>query len=288
MTPGNFLSTFGTLHESPLLCVKQPDECYKRSNKKEESKMRSRRQALKATGLIVAVALAGCAQSTVQPEQETYMTNLPPPSVVLVHKFGVNLNEVTTTQGLYGKAVDAVEQESTSQAAAQLGQEVSNSLADELVKQIIALGLPAQRARQDTYVPHNALVITGYFTDIDAGNKARQLVIGLGAGESKIDSQVQVLSAASGGYRTLLEFKTHADSGEMPGAAVTMGAGAAAQGAVTGGMAAANVAVGGVKAYRSAMGAMASRSADKAAAYLSKFFADQGWISADKVKQPLL
>jgi Domain of unknown function (DUF4410) len=250
--------------------------------------MKRSEQLRAAAGFIVAVALAGCAQTTVQPEQETSMANLPAPSIVLVHKFSVNMNEVTDTQGLYGRALDAVDQETTSQATAQLAQEVSSSLADELVKQINGLGLPAQRATGETYVPANALVITGYFVDIDAGNKVRQLVIGLGAGKAKIDTQVQVLSPSGSGYRTLLEFKTHADSGEMPGAAVTMGAGAAAQGAVTAGMAAANVAVTGVKAYRTAMGAMASRSADKTAAYLSQFFANQGWISADKVKQPLL
>jgi len=250
--------------------------------------MTLRRLALGATGLIVTVGLAGCAQTTVQSEQETLISNLPRPSVVLVHKFGVNMSEVTATQGIYGRAVDAVEQETTNEATQQLAQEVSNSLADELVKQINSMGLPAQRAGQDAYVPPNALVITGYFVDIDAGNKARQLVIGLGAGEAKIDTQVQVLSATASGYRSLLEFKTHADSGEMPGAAVTMGAGAAAQGGVTAGMAAVNVAAGGVKAYRSAMGAMAGRSADKAAAYLSQFFASEGWISPSQVKQPLL
>ena len=250
--------------------------------------MRLCRQALRVVGLLSAVALAGCAESTVQPEQETYMTHLPPPSVVLVHKFGVNLNEVSTTQGLYGRAVDAIDQESTSQEAQHLAQEVSDALADELVKQINGMGLPARRAGQDANVPQNALVITGYFVDIDAGNKARQLVIGLGAGQAKIDAQVQVLSATGGGYRTLLEFKTHTDSGEMPGAAVTMGAGAAAQGGMTAGMAAVNVAAGGVKAYRSAMGGMAGRTADKAAAYMSKFFASEGWISPSQVEQPLL
>lgn len=250
--------------------------------------MRVCRQALRVVAWLSAVALAGCAQTTVQPEQETSIANLPPPSVVLVHKFGVNLNQVTTTQGLYGRAVDAIDQESTTQQAQQLAQEVSDALADELVKQINSMGLPARLAGQDAYVPANALVITGYFVDVDAGNKARQLVLGLGAGQSKIDAQVQVLSAAGGGYRTLLEFKTHADSGEMPGAAVTMGAGAAAQGGMTAGMAAANVAVGGVKAYRSAMGAMAGRTADKSAAYLSKFFVSEGWISPGAYKSELL
>ncbi|MGH3056224.1 MAG: hypothetical protein ACRDL7_14720, partial [Gaiellaceae bacterium] len=42
-------------------------------------------------------------------------------------------------------------------------------------------------------------------------------------GRREIDTQMQILSPTAGGYRTLLEFKTHADSGEMPGAAVTMG-----------------------------------------------------------------
>jgi hypothetical protein len=48
------------------------------------------------------------------------------------------------------------------------------------------------------------------------------------------------------------------------------------------------VAVGGVKTYRTAMGAMAGRSADKAAAFLSQYFAGEGWIPQSKVKKSLL
>ncbi|MGH7410087.1 MAG: hypothetical protein ACREJ6_03360 [Candidatus Methylomirabilis sp.] len=81
----------------------------------------------------------------------------------------------------------------------------------------------------------------------------------------------------------LLDFMTHGDSGKMPGAAVTMGAGAAAQGAVTGGMVAANAAVGSVKVYRSEMGQMTARSAEQAVAYLSQLFAKEGWIIKEKV-----
>jgi hypothetical protein len=81
-----------------------------------------------------------------------------------------------------------------------------------------------------------------------------------------------------------MEFKTHADSGDMPGAAVTMGAGAAAQGAATGGMVAANVAVSGFKIYRSEHEQMAARSAAQAVAYMSHVFAKEGWIIKAKVK----
>ncbi len=48
----------------------------------------------------------------------------------------------------------------------------------------------------------------------------------------------------------------------MPGAAVTMGAGAAAQGTVTASMAAANAAATGIKGYRSQLDAMAKRTTD--------------------------
>jgi hypothetical protein len=80
------------------------------------------RHANEAVGLAAVIALWGCASTRVQPEQETVMTNLPPPSVVLVHKFGVNLSEVKATQGVYGEAIDAVEHESFSQEEAALGQ----------------------------------------------------------------------------------------------------------------------------------------------------------------------
>jgi hypothetical protein len=130
-------------------------------------------------------------------------------------------------------------------------------------------------------------VIGGYFIDINAGNEARRLVIGLGAGQSRIDAQVNVVRFSGTGYHTLLAFKTHADSGEMPGAALTMGAGAAAQGGVTAGMAVANAGIAGVKTYRTAMGAMAGRSADKAAVFLSQYFAGEGWIPQSMVKKSL-
>src|SRR2546428_196418 len=53
----------------------------------------------------------------------------------------------------------------------------------------------------------------------------------------------------------------------------------------TAGMAAANVAVSGVKIYRSEHEQMAARSAEQAVAYLSQFFAKEGWIIQAKVKE---
>ena len=250
--------------------------------------MKQRGHALEVLGAIALIALAGCASTTVQPQEETAISNLPPPPIVLVYRFAVNLNDVQTNQGLFQKALDAGETTTPDERLAKTGHEVADAFADELVTKIIALGLPAQRAAAATYVPQNAVIIAGQFVDIDEGNRLRRLVIGFGAGKAYVDTQAQVLYAAGGGNRTLVEFTTHTDSGEMPGAAVTLGAGAAAQGGVTAGMAVANVGIGGVKAYRSQIAGMAARSADKAAQFLARYFAQQGWIAPDKATHPLL
>src|SRR5207245_5566496 len=90
--------------------------------------------------------------------------------------------------------------------------------------------------------------VPGAFGDIRERNRPRQLVIGLGAGEATIDAKMR-LTVWSGNADTILaRFETHVDSGEMPGAAITMGAGAAAQGGVTAGMAVGNAGISGVKA----------------------------------------
>jgi hypothetical protein len=131
--------------------------------------------------------------------------------------------------------------------------------------------------------PAHAVAITGEFLNVDEGNRLRRLVIGFGSGQAMVQARVRAVQPTRDGpWRTLTEFTTTADSGYMPGAAVTMGAGAAAQGTVTGGMAAATVATSGVKAYRSQVEEMASRSADEALDQLSVYFERQGWITRDR------
>ncbi len=65
----------------------------------------------------------------------------------------------------------------------------------------------------------------------------------------------------------------------MPGAAVLGPAGAAA-GAGTAAVVSANAAVGGIKSYRSASAEQAKKMADKIAAQLARYFAQQGWINS--------
>jgi uncharacterized membrane protein len=127
--------------------------------------------------------------------------------------------------------------------------------------------------------------VTGLFLNVDEGNRLQRTVLGLGAGQSAVDTQVQVYAPSASGLTRLLEFRTHADSGSTPGALVTGGAGAAAQGGMTAGMVGANMGVNGMKGHRSQVEQMTARSAEQAVAYLSEYFAKQGWITSEKVKR---
>lgn len=226
------------------------------------------------------VGLSGCAQTTVQVERETTMGGRRP-AVVLVQRFAVSASEVSANRGILQSIRNVAEGTSQDARAAAIAAEVSERVADDLVARIAACGLPARRALAQEPTPLDAVVVAGYFQDINEGNRTQRLVIGLGAGQATLDMQVTLLRAGT----TLLAFETHSDSGEMPGAAITMGAGAAAQGGATVGMAAANVAVTGVKGYRSRTDAMAGRSAEKAARTLAQYFAAAGWIPPDRVPQ---
>ena len=236
-----------------------------------------------ASAALSALALAGCATTRVQTAYER-TSAAPPPSVVLVYRFAVNADEVTENQGFFSKVDYNLSSTPMDERKRQTAQEAADRLANDLVTGIRGLGVPAELATGSTVAPPQALMLSGAFMDLDEGNRLQRMVIGLGAGQSKIATRFQLVSSANGTYQTLARFETHANSGEMPGAAITMGAGAAAQGGATAGMAAANVAASGVKAYRTAMDPMLDRTADKAIVTLSQYFGSQGWIPPDKVK----
>ena len=243
----------------------------------------SRRDLLLAGSVVL--AFWACAKTVVRPQQESAPAGFSRPTNILVYDFAVSESDVRENQGFLAQIRRGWSTSTQSERDLELGRQVAGAYAEDLVSGIRELGLPAERARRETPIASNTLLIDGQFLNVDEGNRLRRVVIGFGAGGSNVDSRVQVYYATSTERRQLLEFTTHADSGKMPGAAATMGVGAAAQGGVTAGAAAAQAAIGGVKEHRSDLENMAGRSAEQAVAYLSECFAKQGWIPAEAVKK---
>jgi hypothetical protein len=242
---------------------------------------------LRWIAVVIVVSIAGCTPASITPGTSARPVYAGKPSEIIVYDFAVSSAEVTQNQSIIQRAYRAVSMNAEQQQASQLqtGHEAAKDLSDMLVRQLTDLGFTAQQAQRGTPVPAGALVIDGQFHDVDEGNRLRRLVIGFGAGASKLDTQVEIYQYSGNSPTQLLNFTTHAESGKMPGAAVTMGAGAAAQGGVTLAAGAATMGVSGAKVYRSATGFLADSTAKQIVAYFSQYAANQGWITQDQAQK---
>ncbi len=232
-----------------------------------------------------AVILDACARTVILRESKMVDFGLPRPEKIVVYDFALTETEVRESRGPLKKMFrfDEPAGGPESEREQEIGRHAAKVLGDELVQGLRGLGFSVERKPRGTTIGDRQLLIDGEFLDVDEGNRLKRLVIGFGAGASRVDTEAHAYYGPEG--RKLLDFGTHADSGKMPGAAATMGAGAVVTGGVTAGMAATAAGTGAVKEYHSEVERMAAHSADQAVAYLSEFFARQGWIRPDQVKR---
>jgi hypothetical protein len=240
---------------------------------------------ISSAGIVVLAALlSGCAKATVEPQQTASSVGATErPGKIVVYDFDVSSANVTENQGPLQRAYRSVaktdEQMDTDRLA--LGHEAAHHLSEDLVKRLQALGFEVENLPPGAPPGDNTLLIQGQFLNADEGNRARRMIVGFGAGASRLDTLVIVSRAAPEGTPAeLLRFKTYSDSGKMPGAALTMGAGAAGQGAAAG-MTALSTAG---KVYNSMLSTLADKTSKQITAYLSQYFASEGWIPADQVQ----
>jgi Domain of unknown function (DUF4410) len=235
--------------------------------------------------VLAAVAIVGCAGASVGPGINSQPVSSGRPSTIYVYPLAVSAQEVTLNQGFFQKTYRDVSDSNQDQSQVQLGDQTANAMANEMVQQLEALGFVANTVARGTQVSgENVLIVDGTFTDINEGNRLRRMVIGLGSGQSNLAAQVQVYQMANGNTQQIMNFSTEANSGSMPGAALTAPAGAAAGGTAAAVSLGLNLAGGAAKTYTSAMSVMAQRSAKQAIAYISQYFASQGWIPQSMVQ----
>jgi hypothetical protein len=241
--------------------------------------------------LAAVTVLAGCAGASITPGSGSPQVSSVPvtqaarPAEIVVSDFTFAPSAVHEGTAPLQRLSRAFSSQSQNQDKSEIGSETAKAISEELTKKLQALGFTVVRQPAGTPIADNALVIDGQFTSIDEGNRLRRLVIGFGAGASKLDTDVQVARVSSGERQQVLNFKTEANSGRMPGAAVTMGAGAAAQGGATVAMGAANAGIAGVKGYRGMVSRLAEQTADQISGYLAQYFEQQGWITAAQAKE---
>ncbi len=193
--------------------------------------MSSHKLARWFAGVVVLLAVAGCTRTDVQ-QKESYGAgpSLARPDVIVIHDFGVSASDVKLDQGVLQRMKRLVSSDSaTAQqdaAAAKLVDAVSAALAQKVGK----LGFTVVRAAGPAAGPvaGNQFSIAGQFLVVDEGNQTRRNIIGLGAGGSEVQAATQFAYQPAGAQPQMLQsFTTTAKSSRKPGAAETLGAGAA-------------------------------------------------------------
>jgi len=227
--------------------------------------------------LALVLLASGCAKTNVRATNEVAHTGLPKPERVLIYNFAASPADIQENSSIFAKMGRSMENKDQTAEEIQVGREVADALATELTTKIAGMGLNPLRADRNMPITKGSILITGQFTKIDEGNRLRRNLIGLGMGQSSVDAAVSVLAPGRLELEEIIAFNAHADSGNMPGAGI-MGPAGAAAGAGTAAVLATNAAMTGVKTYKSASATQAKKIAEKIAAELAKYFAQQGWI----------
>jgi hypothetical protein len=246
------------------------------------------RRVLAGLGLAV---LASCARGHVEQVGASAGPALPPPARVVVYDFGVSPEAVRLNQGMGARLQRGMEsEEDVSEQKLRIATATQAALAAGLVRGLAGYGLPVEQAGMGApggagADASPALLVRGRILSVDEGNRARRVVIGFGAGASRITAEAELyyVPATGGAPVSLAMFTAESDSGRMPGMAVPVGAGAAA------GRAASSAVVGGTLHGASEMRATGDeQNAQRLAAPLAKkigsFAASQGWIPASAVR----
>jgi Domain of unknown function (DUF4410) len=241
-------------------------------------------QLLSRLTVTTLLVLAGCSQAHVQTEQSYLGPQMPRPDRVVVAWFSVSPEQVRLDQGVSARLIRTVDDQplDTQQMAA--AQATQAALAEHLVDRLRQYGLPAELAMTTPAGPGTSLLVQGQIVGIDQGNRTRRVLIGLGAGKSTVTADAQLYYASGvAPPRFVSAFEGEADSGRAPGAAETMGAGAAAERVGTSAVLT-GATHAGAETRRTTDTAEAGKLAAGLAKQIGQFAVAQGWIAQTALK----
>jgi hypothetical protein len=231
---------------------------------------------LAVLALCVPLVLAGCTTKVVEETPDSAVSDvdgrlLPRPQRVLVADFVVAPQAVEHDQGIGPRIARAVDGGATTNTARQ----VQDAVAESLIAGIRKMGFAVSRSAAGAPLAPGDLLIQGEILKIDEGNRTRRLVVGFGAGQSRVDADVQVYYRSGQRSAQLIRsYDAESNSGYKPG----LGVGAAS--AASGGSLAPGLVSGalGVRGEKQGVAGEGQRLGDRVAYNLGEFFVKQQWI----------
>ena len=250
------------------------------TNRERKTMNCTKKLTIKAAYTLIALFGVGCAGAQVTQQSSAAPISTTQPSAVVIYPFAASASDVSLNSSIfqvaYRNMTDANQDAQQLEIAHQTAQNICVRVAANLTQKGITTTC-LQRGIPPT--GNNVLILDGEFTDISEGNRLRRMVIGLGAGASKVDTVVQVIQKTNQGSTEIIDFATSADSGYMPGAGITGPAGAAAGGAAAAASLGVNIAAGGVKNVTSSTGYLVDKTTDQIVQQVINYYNRQGWMS---------
>jgi hypothetical protein len=237
--------------------------------------------------LFSSILLTGCASGISNVANASQYSTTPHvrPDNIYVYSFNSTPDQVKLDSGgLAHKLMSRMSGSSDEAQQAADAVQVREQVADEIVRKLQSMGLHAVRTDAPPPADQNVLLVQGSFDKIDAGNRRRRTMIGLGAGESDVGTTVQLLYKPAGGTPALVQsFDANADSGKAPGVVETAGVGAAAghiatTAAMGGGMHAVS------ETKHDTVAQDAKRLGDKIAKQIAQIGVSEGWLPGSSVR----
>jgi hypothetical protein len=168
------------------------------------------RSSLRAILLIPAVLLSGCSSISVLKEKQNPNVTFYPPTKIYVRDF---------TGDLKVFLVDRKED-----SLVEFQNKTANQLSEDLVKKLNDCVLPAERLQSFSKMPKGSVwVVEGNFDRVNQGSRLMRILIGMGAGGTKMETTVRILSLAKCRPEEILTFKTSGGSNMEPGPGLLCG-----------------------------------------------------------------
>ncbi len=231
---------------------------------------------LAATGLLLALT-AGCASSEITQRQSfAAQERLPRPGRIIVYDIRATAADIPATAAITGH----YSHPQTPQTAQEIkvGRELGAQVAHGLVRKILDMGMPAERAGVGPLPQPGDVLITGQFITIKEGDRASRVIIGFGAGSTELKTHIEGYLVTERGHRLLGTREVSTAGGKKPGLLVP-GIVTAATGNPVGLIASSVLGIRGERITGSAtIEGAAKRTADEIAKELKKVFRSQGWI----------
>jgi len=228
-----------------------------------------------ATLLVCVVAITACATTQVTGRQTLYSGKLPRPEHIWVYDFASTPEDVPANSALAGHPSVTSAPQTQQQIA--LGREIGADVATELVAEIDAMGLPAERATGQSPLVDGDLVIRGYLLSVEAGSAVERVAIGLGAGNAELKTAVEGFEVTDQGLRKLGSGDIDSGDSKTPGAAVPLAVAVATKNPI-GLIVSTGVKLHGEETGASTIQGKAKDTAKEIATQLKPRFQEQGWI----------